>query len=168
MLGIAATWSLAFASAGLVPALAVGLAVATGAVAPAAPGSGPLPAALAVVARWAAIGALSGLVFAATVAVGERRQTIGTLSERRVRRWGMLAGSVGSAAVASVVVAFLLPGDAPPASLPLVTGLVGIPVAGGLLGRLTADASLRAARRDAALPTADATQPTQHAGRRAR
>jgi hypothetical protein len=127
----------------------------------------PLTSGLAVVARWAAIGALSGLLFGATVAVAERRQTIRTLSERRFRRWGVLAGAVGSAAVASAVVAFLLPAGALHVSLPLVTGLAAIPVVGGLLGRFTAGATLRAAQRDEALPAGRGAPPTLHAGGRA-
>ncbi len=92
VLGIAATWGAAFAAVGAVLGLGLVLAIASGALPPSPNGREGLYVAILLsrAARWATIGALSGIVFAGTVMVAERRQTLASLSARRFARWGLL------------------------------------------------------------------------------
>ncbi len=97
------------------------------------------------------IGASSGVAFAGTIIAAERQQTLATLSARRFARWGLLAGALGAAVVAAALVTAMVPGGLAAASgWSLALGLAPIPVVGGVLGRSTATAILRAARRDLA------------------
>ena len=153
MLGITLTWAAVFAGLGAVGGLAltIGLAAGTLPASELAP-DGVYAAVLGVVARWGLVGALSGIVFAASVMVAERRKTLATLSQRRIAGWGLLAGALGTMGVVAVYVAFLVQSGFHPASWwSLAGGLVAVPVVGGALGRVTAARTLRAARRD--LPT---------------
>jgi hypothetical protein len=149
VLGIAITWAAAFAAIGAIFGIGLVLAIASGALPPMP--DGPDDLYLMIVAsrilRWATIGLLSGIAFAATVAIAGRRETVATLSAPRFARWGMLAGTLGSAAMAAVVAAFiLLDGTMVASPWTLLLGFASVPVFGGLLGRATAATMLRAAR----------------------
>ena len=87
-LGTALTWSAAFGVVGIVGGMILGLGLTFGAIPP-APGEHPsaLVMAMLVVARWAIIGALSGIVFSLAVMTAEGRQYLETLSARRFARW---------------------------------------------------------------------------------
>jgi hypothetical protein len=149
-LGTTATWAAAFAAFGAILALLAGLVFALGATPPPGVAREGIPAELiAYIARWATIGALSGIVFAGTIMIAERRQTLAGLSSSRFARWGFLAGALGSATVAAAFVAVVAPSRFVGWSLAL--GLGGVLVLGGALGRATARATLRAARRDLTL-----------------
>jgi hypothetical protein len=79
--------------------------------------------------------------------------------------WGAafaLVGAAGSTLVAAVSIAVLPTGLVAAAAWSLAAGLAAVPVVGGALGRATAVAMLRAARRDL-----DATRPVAGAARRA-
>jgi hypothetical protein len=147
VLGITATWSVAFAGVGVVLALLLALALAANAVPPSRVAHEHLFT--GVVARWAIIGALSGVTFAGAVMVAERRQTLASLSAHRFARWGLAGGAIGAAAVAAAFIALVLPAGALAASgWSLAVGFAAVPLVGGLLGRATAAVTLRAARRD--------------------
>ncbi|MGZ8377857.1 MAG: hypothetical protein ACXW61_08260 [Gemmatirosa sp.] len=154
ILGIALTWCAAFALIGALFGLGLVLAIASGALPPSPYREENLylMIILSRAARWAMIGVLSGIAFAVTLMVAERRQTLATLSPTRVARWGRLAGTLGSGAMAAVVVAFVLLDGTPAMSAwRLLVGFAAVPLFGGLLGRMTATATLRAARGDVAV-----------------
>jgi MFS family permease len=158
--GIAVTavlWGAAFALVGAVFGLGLALAIAAGALPPQpdAPENFYLLLVGSRIARWAVIGALSGTLFAATLMVAERRQTLESLSAERFARWGLLAGALGSAAMAAIVAAFiLLDGTAAASAWRLMSGFAAVPVVGALFGRATAAATLHAARSDLLVPGA--------------
>jgi hypothetical protein len=156
-LGTALTWSAAFAAVGVVGGVFLGLGLTYGFIPP-PPGehASPLVLGMQVVARWAIVGALSGIAFSIAVMIAERRQYLETLSARRFGWWGFLAGALGTAGVVTAFVALLPIGFVAGAGWSLAAGLGAIPIVGGMLGRVTAAATLRAARRgmSSALPAA--------------
>jgi hypothetical protein len=155
LLGIAATWGVAFAGVGVIAGSLAALTYAVGAMPPQVGSREISTAIIAGIARWAAVGALSGIVFSVTVMMAERRQTLATLSPRRFARWGGLAGAVGSIAVVGVfVVAFLPAGFVAASGGSLAGSLLLVPIVGGALGRSTATATLRAARQEVGAPRA--------------
>lgn len=149
VLGIAATWGVAFTGIGVIAGALAALAYAFGALPPQVGLREISVAILGGVARWAIIGAASGIVFSVTVMLAERRQTLATLSPRRFTRWGILAGALGSATVAAVFIAVFMPAAfVTAAGWSLAASVSAVPVVGGALGGATATASLKAARRD--------------------
>ena len=148
----AVTWGAAFAALStILGSLAVvGIAVSGTPVPSDIPG-GIAAAVVAGIARWATIGALSGAVFATSIMVAERRQTLASLSARRFARWGLLAGALGSTTVVIAFVALLPVGFVAASGWSLAAMMSGVPVVGGALGHAAATATLKAARRDVAL-----------------
>jgi hypothetical protein len=168
VLGIAATWGAAFAGLGVLFGLWLVFQLATGAVPTPSIDRDRLYALVLVgqVLRWGLIGAASGVAFSAILMLAERRQTLATLSPRRFARWGLLAGALGGAAVAAAILLFVLAdGVLHVPALSLALPLVGVPLIGAALGRATAAATLRAARRGLpALEPADEPAQLLHRG----
>jgi hypothetical protein len=154
MVGLAFTWGLAFSGLGAVVGLALVLGLVSGVLPPSPNGQEGFMfyglIVLSRVVRWAAIGALSGVVFAGTVTVAGRRETLASLPPRRFARWGLLASALGGAAMAIPALVTLLPHASTHTGLVWVLAVefAGMPVLGGVLGRATAAATLRLARRD--------------------
>ena len=159
-------WAAAFAGVGAVIGVGLVVGIASGVLPPPRYSRDDfyLMVVLSRTARWAAIGALSGLAFAGTILVAERRQTIASLSARRLARWGLLAGALGPVAMVAAVAAFMLRDGALASSIWLLAiGFAAAPVVGGMLGRATAAATQRAARGDLLGPTSPGEEPGEAA-----
>jgi hypothetical protein len=107
---------------------------------------------LRVVARWAAIGVCSGVLFASSVMFAERREVLSRLSQHHFARWGMLAGALGSAAVVAGFAALLPSGFIAERAWTFAAPFAAVPLLGGMLGRTLAAQMLRAARGEGRAP----------------
>lgn len=145
------TWSMGFCGGGIVAGLCLVLLISLGVLPSPRNGQDGVLAIIVLsrAVRWAAIGALSGVLFTATVAIAERNGTVEGLSRSRFLRWGSITGAIGAAVMAVTVALLVLrDGDYPGAFWLIALDLGGLPLVGALLGRATAAATLRLARRD--------------------
>lgn len=138
MLGVGATWGVAWAGIGAAVGLVLGLV-------------NPFPFALSDMVTWWAVGMglyglTSGMGFAAVLSLTEGRHTLDELSLKRVALWGV----VGSAAV-PLLFAALGAFGAGTSAVDVVEAMLLTSALGGMF----APASVAAARR-AQLPSGDA------------
>lgn len=151
---VAILWSLAFGVIGGLIGGGIALLVAQGVLPPARNPHAHLALLLVVsrAARWAAIGALGGMTFAAMLRFAERHKVIADLDAARVARWGFLAGVLGATMMVVAVLGFgiaaAIRGEHRVEVLwMLLLTQASVPLIGGLLGRVTARTILRTARR---------------------